>query len=107
MKSVLTLRRLVGLLALTGALGLGGCAATQTHDSTGQYVDDTGITAKVKTALLKDDLVKSFEIKVETMKGVVQLSGFVDNATQKAAAGADASSVPGVSNVSNNLIVKM
>jgi hyperosmotically inducible periplasmic protein len=99
-------RRLAGLLALAGVLAFGGCAATPTHDSTGEYIDDTGITTKVKTALLGDDMVKSFEIKVETMKGVVQLSGFVDNATQKNAAGADATAVPGVVSVSNNLIVK-
>jgi hyperosmotically inducible protein len=107
MTSTFTARRLAGLLALAGILAFGGgCAATPTHDSTGEYIDDTGITTKVKAALLKDDLVKSFEIKVETMKGVVQLSGFVDNATQKNAAGADATAVPGVVSVSNNLIVK-
>lgn len=111
MRSTLTSRKLIGLLALAGTLGFSGlgfsgCAATQTKDSTGEYIDDTGITTKVKAALLKDDVVKSFEIKVETMKGVVQLSGFVDNATQKTAAGADAAAVPGVVNVSNNLIVK-
>jgi hyperosmotically inducible protein len=103
-------RQWAGILALTAALAsavlAGGCAATPTHDSTGQYIDDTGITTKVKAALLKDDLVKSFEIKVETMKGVVQLSGFVDNADQKAAAGRDAAAVPNVTDVSNNLIVK-
>jgi osmotically-inducible protein OsmY len=106
MRSTPTTRRLVGLLAVAGVLAFGGCAATQTHDSTGEYIDDSGITAKVKTALLKDDAVKSFEIKVETMKGVVQLSGFVDTGAQKASAGADAAAVPGVTNVSNNLIVK-
>ena len=79
---------------------------TRTHDSTGEYVDDTGITTKVKAALLRDDAVKSFEIKVETMKGVVQLSGFVDNGDQKEAASRDAASVAGVASVSNNLIVK-
>jgi osmotically-inducible protein OsmY len=84
----------------------GGCAATPTHDSTGQYIDDATITTKVKAALLKDDAVKSFEIKVETMKGVVQLSGFVDTSDQKFAAGKDAGSVQGVTDVSNNLIVK-
>jgi hyperosmotically inducible protein len=102
-------RRLAAMIALLSlaAGGLaGGCAATPTHDSTGQYIDDTGITTKVKAALLKDDLVKSFEIKVETMKGVVQLSGFVDTSEQKFAAGKDAASVSGVTDVSNNLIVK-
>jgi osmotically-inducible protein OsmY len=97
---------MVALLSLAVGGLVGGCAATPTHDSTGQYIDDTGITTKVKAALLKDDLVKSFEIKVETMKGVVQLSGFVDTAEQKFAAGKDAAAVPNVTDVSNNLIVK-
>jgi hyperosmotically inducible periplasmic protein len=110
MKTSLHARGLASLLAIAGALAAGGlaggCAATPKHDSTGEYIDDTGITTKVKTALLRDDSVKSFEIKVETMKGVVQLSGFVDTPDQKNAAGRDAASVTGVAEVSNNLIVK-
>jgi osmotically-inducible protein OsmY len=98
------------LLALTGALAIGGftggCAKTATNESTGQYVDDSVITTKVKSALLGDAAVKSFEIKVETVKGVVQLSGFVDNSDQKSAAGKDAAAVAGVTDVKNNLIVK-
>jgi osmotically-inducible protein OsmY len=98
------------LLALTGALAIGGftggCAGTRTRDSTGQYVDDTAITTKVKSALLGDKAVKSFEIKVQTVKRVVQLSGFVDNSDQKAAAGRDAADVAGVKDVENDLIVK-
>ena len=92
-------------LALLGALA-GGCASTRTSDSTGQYVDDSVITTKVKSALLKDEAVKSFAVSVETVKGVVQLSGFVNTATQKTDAGEDATAVKGVQSVSNNLIVK-
>ena len=98
------------LLALTGALMIAGftsgCAATSTRDSTGQYVDDTVITTKVKSVLLGDKAVKSFEIKVETVKRVVQLSGCVDTSDQKSAAGKDASAVAGVKDVENNLIIK-
>ena len=98
------------LLALTGALAIsgfsGGCAATPTSDSTGQYFDDTTITTKVKTSLLTDDQVKSFQINVTTVKRVVQLSGFVDTSDQKAAAGHDAGTVAGVKDVENDLIVK-
>jgi hyperosmotically inducible protein len=98
------------LLALTGATAVGGltggCAETATSDSTGQYVDDSAITAKIKKALLADSAVKSLEIKVETVKGVVQLSGFVDNSDQKSSAESDASAVPGVKRVVNNLILK-
>ena len=60
----------------------------------------------MKSALLGDEAVKSFEIKVETFKGVVQLSGFVDTADQKAAAEKDASAVNGVKDVKDNLAVK-
>ena len=95
---------LAGVCSLGGLAG--GCAATATRDSTGEYVDDTAITTKVKSALLGDGAVKSFEIKVETVKGVVQLSGFVDTADQKAAAQKDAFAVHGVADVRNDLIVK-
>ena len=110
MKTSLSLPKFISLLSLAGALALGalsgGCAATPTSDSTGQYVDDSVVTTKVKTALMNDAVVKSFAISVETVKGVVQLSGFVDTSDQKSAAGKDASVVPGVKDVKNNLIVK-
>jgi hyperosmotically inducible protein len=110
MKSSLPSSKFISLLALTGALALagfaGGCASTPTSDSTGQFVDDTAITTKVKAALLADDAVKSFEIKVETVKGVVQLSGFVDNSIQKSAAARDAAAVADVKDVANDIIVK-
>jgi hyperosmotically inducible periplasmic protein len=101
---ILSLTALVGILS-TGFLA-GGCAGTSTKDSTGEYVDDTIITASVKKALLADDLVKSFQISVETVKNVVQLSGFVDTQAQKDAAQTDAAGVSGVRNIHNNLIVK-
>ena len=99
----------LSLCALTGVLAVGtlaGCAGSRTSDSTGQYVDDSAITTKVKSALLGDDSVKSFEIKVETFKGVVQLSGFVDTADQRAAAPRDAMAVNGVKDVKDDLNVK-
>ncbi len=110
MKNISSFSKLASLVALTAAVALGGlaggCAATATSDSTGQYVDDTVITTKVKSALLGDDVVKSFAVSVETVKGVVQLSGFVNTSAQKSAAGRDASAVVGVRTVKNNLIVK-
>ncbi len=105
-----TATKLAALLALTAALACGpfftACASTRTSDSTGEYVDDTVITTKIKSALLADDAVKSFAVSVETMKGVVQLSGFVNTAAQKASAERDAASITGVVSVKNNLIVK-
>lgn len=83
-----------------------GCASSATGESTGEYVDNSAITAKVKTALLNDPIVKSFDVNVESYKGVVQLSGFVNTAEEKAQAGRIAASVKGVSGVKNNLIVK-
>ena len=82
------------------------CASTRTQESTGEYVDDSVITTKVKSLLAADDFLKSFQISVETYKGVVQLSGFVNaqNAVDKA--GQIARSVNGVTSVKNNLIVK-
>jgi osmotically-inducible protein OsmY len=82
------------------------CSATRTHESTGEYVDDSVITTKVKSLLANDDFLKSFQISVETYKGVVQLSGFVN--TQKAVDKAVeiTRSVKGVQSIKNNLIVK-
>ena len=85
---------------------LAGCASTRTQESTGEYVDDSVITTKVKGLLAGDDFLKSFQIGVETFKGVVQLSGFVN--TQKAVDKAIeiTRSVKGVTSVKNDLIVK-
>ena len=94
------------LLVITGSSLFVGCGPTPTTESTGQLVDDSVVTTKVKSALLADESVKSFAISVETLKGVVQLSGFVDNAAQKTAAGAVAAAVPGAREVKNSLIVK-
>ena len=85
---------------------LAACASTPTRESTGEYVDDSVITTKVKSLLAADDFFKSFQISVETYKGIVQLSGFVNS--QKAVDKADeiVRSVQGVKSVKNNLIVK-
>lgn len=96
-------RLLVGIGALTAFLG---CAATQTHRSTGEYVDDTAITAKVKTEIFKEDSLKSMQIEVKTYNGVVQLSGFVNSAESVRKAGEVARSVEHVKEVKNDLIVK-
>ena len=82
------------------------CASTRTHESTGGYVDDSVITTKVKGLLAQDDFLKSFQISVETFKGTVQLSGFVNSQKAVDKAGEIARSVKGVESVKNNLIVK-
>ena len=83
-----------------------GCASTPTRESSGQYVDDSAITTKVKAAIFNDPALKVFQINVETFKGEVQLSGFVDSAESVKKAGEVARSVGGVKSVKNNLIVK-
>jgi osmotically-inducible protein OsmY len=82
------------------------CSSTRTHESTGEYVDDSVITTKVKSLLAEDDFLKSFQISVETYKGTVQLSGFVNSQNAVDKAGQIARSVKGVTSVKNNLIVK-
>lgn len=83
-----------------------GCAATSTRESTGEYIDDTAITAKVKAAIFNDASLKSNDISVETFKGRVQLSGFVDSSANIAQAGTVAKGVGGVTSVKNDLRLK-
>jgi osmotically-inducible protein OsmY len=92
------------LLMLIGAFA--ACASTSKQESTGEYIDDSVITTKVKSLLAGDDFLKSFQISVETYKGVVQLSGFVDSQAAADKAHQIASGVGGVKSVKNNLIVK-
>jgi hyperosmotically inducible protein len=82
------------------------CASTSKQSSTGEYVDDSVITTKVKALLAEDDFLKSFRISVETYKGVVQLSGFVNTQDAVNKAVQIARSVKGVQSVKNDLIVK-
>jgi hyperosmotically inducible periplasmic protein len=89
-----------------GAFVFTGCTSTATRESTGEYIDDTVVTAKVKTALARDDSVNGFAVKVETFKGVVQLSGFVDTETERLQAERVAGGVAGVTSVANNILVK-
>jgi len=82
------------------------CASTRTHESAGEYVDDSVITTKVKSLLAADDFLKSFQISVETYQGTVQLSGFVNSQKAVDKAGEIVRSVKGVKSIKNNLIVK-
>jgi osmotically-inducible protein OsmY len=98
---------LIGYLVLLMLVAtFAACASTRTHESTGEYVDDSTITTKVKALLAEDDFLKSFKISVETYKGRVQLSGFVNSQDAVKKAGEITRSVKGVTSVANNLIVK-
>jgi hyperosmotically inducible periplasmic protein len=95
-------------IVLTSALSLVfvGCAGDRYHRSTGAYIDDKATTAKVKTDLLADPMVKGTEVKVEVYQGKVQLAGFCDTMQQKERAGEVARRVNGVQWVKNDLVVK-
>jgi len=97
------LATLAGILFVAMALG---CASTSKQESTGQYLDDTTITGKVKTAIFNEPTLKSAEINVETFKGVVQLSGFVSSADNERLAMQVARNVGGVKSVKNDMRLK-
>ena len=82
------------------------CTSSPTRESTGEFVDDSVITTKVKSLLAEDDFLKSFQISVETYQGTVQLSGFVNSQKAVDKAGEIVRSVKGVKSMKNNLIVK-
>jgi len=107
MKKKAAFIRCMVLLILIGTLmALMACASTPRQESAGEYADDSVITAKVKSLLAGDDVLKSFQIGVETYKGIVQLSGFVDSRQTVEIADQTARSVKGVRSVKNSLIVK-
>lgn len=97
---------LISLLLLSGIAFTAACSSTATRQSTGEYIDDTALTAKVKTALIKDEMVKAADVQVETFRGTVQLSGFVDSSVQKDRAEQVARGINGVQAVTNNIQLK-
>jgi osmotically-inducible protein OsmY len=103
--------KILGLAICLGALPLvtlmtGGCAGDRYHQSTGEAIDDKGITMRVKDALSDDTQYKYDGVDVDTFKGTVQLSGFVDTSAQKNRAGDIAGKVNGVKDVKNNITIK-
>lgn len=93
-------------LCLVLAVSMAACASTTKQESAGEFVDSSAITTKVKARIFEDQALKGLNIGVETFKGVVQLSGFVDSKAAALKAEEVARSVPGVKSVQNNLIVK-
>jgi osmotically-inducible protein OsmY len=102
-RSYIAIRFLVVLMMIAAFVA---CASTPQQSSTGEYVDDSVITTKIKSLLAEDEFLKSFQISVETRKGIVELSGFVDTQKSKDRAGQIARGVGGVKSVQNALIVK-
>ena len=99
-------QRFSTVLFAASLLALGGCASTDTREGTGEYIDDTVITAKVKASLAADPTVKATEINVETFKGDVQLSGYVADPADAQKAATIARGVKGVTSVKNDVRVK-
>ena len=93
------------LLGLVLAI-LSACAPSSAHRGTGEYLDDAAITTRVKTAFATDPQVKATEVQVETYKGTVQLSGFVESPESAARAAQIARDVPWVKGVQNSMVVR-
>ena len=111
MKTTLLFKRKVRhLIGTPVALGLvilaTGCAGSRYDRSTGESIDDSATTSRVKSALGGDSLYKYPDVKVTTFKGTVQLSGFVDSKEQKSKAAELARKATGVKEVQNNITVK-
>ena len=98
--------RISVLVAASAMLVLAGCATGGQQETAGQYIDDTTVTTRVKTAIYQDPMLKTAEISVETFKGRVQLSGFVSTRPSIDRAGVVAKGVKGVITVTNDLKLK-
>ena len=103
---MLQLKRLSAFFFAVLLVSMLGCASTSTREGTGEYVDDSVITTKVKAEIFNEPSLKSAEINVETFKGVVQLSGFVSSHAAIEKAVAVARGVGGVTSVKNDMRLK-
>jgi hyperosmotically inducible protein len=99
-----SLQTALGIAFLVG--GVAACSLFQGRETTGQYFDDATITTKVKEAFVADPHVKASQVSVETMQGVVQLSGFVDSSKSEQKAVSLAQQVNGVRAVKDDIIVR-
>jgi len=100
------IQRATSLLAIFAIAGTLGCASTAKSEGTGEYLDDSVITTKVKSAIFEQPTLKSAEINVETFKGIVQLSGFVSSRDNAKKAVMVAQNVKGVTSVKDDMRVK-
>lgn len=99
-------QRIATIFLAFSLLGLAACASTAKHEGTGEYVDDSWITTKIKAEILNEPSLKSSEINVETFKGTVQLSGFVSSSANIEKAVSLAKNVKGVASVKNDMRLK-
>jgi len=107
-KPITIMLRYLFIIVVAGliSVGINGCASTKTRESTGQFVDDSAITTKVKAKLVEDPLVSGLRISVETYKGVVQLSGFANSTAEIRQAEALTMQTDGVKSVRNDIHLK-
>lgn len=99
-------KRLTAVLFPLLLVAVAGCASTSKSEGTGEYIDDTVITSKVKSEIFNEPTLKSRELNVETFKGTVQLSGFVTSQADINKAVEVARSVKGVKSVKNDMTIK-
>ena len=97
---------LAATIAAVALLNVSGCAVSRDQETVGAYIDDATITTQVKSRLLEDKDVAGTSISVETLNGVVMLSGFAKNATEKSTAESIARKVNGVKSVKNQIAVQ-
>ncbi len=100
------IKRLSAVMATVALVALAGCASTATREGTGQYIDDSVITTKTKAAIFNEPSLKSAEINVETFKGAVQLSGFVNSQADINRAVELVRGINGVTSVKNDMRLK-
>jgi hyperosmotically inducible protein len=101
------LKFIVGAILAITLVTMVGCASTSKQEGTGEYIDDSVITSKVKYAVMSEETLKASEINVETFKGVVQLSGFVNTEKEISKAAEVAKQVKGVKSVKNDMRLKV
>lgn len=99
-------KKLFAVMFAVVMLTLAGCASTQKSEGTGEYVDDSVITTKVKAVFVNDPALKARDINVETYKGVVQLSGFVGSSDEADRAVRVTKGIKGVTSVKNDMRLK-
>ena len=98
--------KLFAAMFAASTLTMGGCAVTREQSTVGQYVDDSAITTQVKARFAESPVVSAMAIKVETLNGTVQLSGFAKSAEERTTAESIASKVPNVKAVKNDIIIR-
>jgi len=103
---MLLAKRFFAVFIAASVLFAAGCGSTATHSSTGEFIDDSAITTKVKTAIFNEPTLKVLQINVETYKSVVQLSGFANSSADINTASKVAQSVTGVASVKNDMRLK-